>query len=470
MSRLVVVSNRLPSTAARSATLDLPAGGLVSVLFDALRRHRGGGLWVGWDARGSRRPRRIHREGIGLLGLPLAEEEVAGYYEGFCNQALWPVLHSLPSRARFRLDDLASYRRVQERFARALLRELRPSDLLWIHDYHLLLLAPRLRDLGFRGRIGFFLHTPFPSPDIWELLPGAADLLAGIASADLVGLQTRRDLRNFREATRSLDRSRARLRAVNVAVLPVGIEPRDFEPTPAIERRPKSSSHLSHLVGGRKALLGVDRLDYSKGLIERFRAFELFLRDHPDWRRRVCLVQIASPSRGALDWYRRERESVERAAGRINGELGDVDWTPIRYLHQSFPRATLARLYRGADVGLVTPLRDGMNLVAKEFVAAQRASDPGVLVLSRFAGASETMSRAVLVNPWVAEETALAIAGALAMPLAERQSRQRALLRVVRRDTATGWCRRFLDELARRPESAAPAAVEKRRGSAARPR
>lgn len=195
-------------------------------------------------------------------------------------------------------------------------------------------------------------------------------------------------------------------------------------------------------------MVGVDRLDYSKGLPERFRAFALFLHRHPEWRRRVCLVQIASPSRGGLEWYRRERLELEQLVGRINGELAEVDWTPIRYLHRSFGRETLARLYRGADVGLVTPLRDGMNLVAKEFVASQRASDPGVLVLSRFAGASATLSEALPVNPYVIDETADAIHAALEMPLAERRRRHRKLLRIVRRDTASAWAEGFLTSLA----------------------
>jgi trehalose 6-phosphate synthase len=447
MSRLVVVSNRLPEALSGGRGFDLPAGGLVRVLFDALRDRRGGGLWVGWDPRARGRPRRLRHDGIERIGLPLPAGEVAGYYEGFCNQALWPILHTLPSRAEFQLADLASYRSAQERFAGVLRGELRRSDVVWIHDFHLLLLAPLLRSFGFRGRIGFFLHTPFPAPDVWALLPASEEMLVAFGAIDLVGVQTRRDQRHLRDALRPhFPRSAARP-APRVEAFPVGIQASEFEPSAATERRPKPASHLAQLVGGRKSILGVDRLDYSKGLIERFRAFERFLRDHPEWRRRVCLVQIASPSRVGLAWYRRERRELDLAAGRINGELGDVDWTPIVYLRRSFPRATLARLYRGADVGLVTPLRDGMNLVAKEFVAAQRASDPGALVLSRFAGAAESMTAALLVNPWVIEETAAAIRRALEMPLDERRSRQRALLRVVRRDSAVAWRSRFLAAL-----------------------
>ncbi len=457
MSRLVVVSNRLPAFPARGSTFDLPAGGLVAVLFDALRARREGGLWLGWNdrAHGVARIRRCRQSRVTLVGVALPPAEVEGYYDGFCNQALWPILHCFPGRARFDLEHLLRYRAAQERFARALDRELRPGDQVWIHDYHLLLLPELLRRRGFRGRVGFFFHTPFPPSDLWSLLPDAAPLLTGVSHADLVGFQTRGDLANFADVRRRLLASRGRAtpsrrirRGPRLGVFPVGIDAAEFEPSATVERRPKSKSSLVLLAGGRRVVLGVDRLDYSKGLPERFRAFALFLRNHPEWRRRVCLVQIASPSRGSLDWYRRERAELEQLVGRINGELAEVDWTPIRYLHRSFAREALARMYRGADVGLVTPLRDGMNLVAKEFVAAQRKTDPGVLVLSRFAGASDSLRDALLVNPYVIDETAAAIATALEMPLAERQRRHRALRRIVRRDSARAWSERFLDALA----------------------
>jgi trehalose 6-phosphate synthase len=456
MSRLVVVSNRLP-VAARAA--EPPAGGLVNVIADAFARRRGGGLWVGWDDHAGRpgRLRRSRRDGVELVGLGLSREEVEGHYLGFCNRALWPILHGFPSRAHFALADRDSSLRAQRRFARVLLKALAPSDLVWIHDYHLLRLPRLLREGGFRGRIGFFLHTPFPATDLWSLLPDAEAMLVDLAAADLIGLQSRRDLVNLRDALRRLagargagSRMRLGARSLRLAVVPAGIEPRDFEPGPEAAARPRASGYLSQLVGGRRTVLGVDRLDYSKGLIERFLAFERFLRNRPEWRRKVCLVQIASPSREGLEWYRRERRELELAAGRINGELGDVDWTPILYLRRTFPRATLARLYRGADVGLVTPLRDGMNLVAKEYVAAQRPHDPGVLVLSRFAGASDSLTAALQVNPWIVEETAEALARGMSMPLAERRRRHRLLLAAVRRDTASAWYDRFLSLLAAR--------------------
>ena len=458
MSRLVVVSNRLPALSARGGTFDPPAGGLVSVLLDALVRRRGGGLWLGWDDRseGASRTRRDAASGVTLVGIGLPRPLVEGFYDGFCNQALWPILHCFPGRARFEMGHLDRYREAQERFARSLAHRLRPGDQIWIHDYHLLLLPELLRRGGFRGRIGFFFHTPFPPADIWGTLPAGGELLAGVAHADLIGFQTRGDLSNFADCRRRLavrDAAGPLARSApprpRLGVFPVGIDVRDFEPSEAVERRPKGRSSLVEMVGGRRVVLGIDRLDYSKGLTERFRAFALFLERHRDWRRRVCLVQVASPSRQRLECYRQERAELEHLVGRINGELGEVDWTPIRYLHRSFARATLPRLYRGADVGLVTPLRDGMNLVAKEFVAAQRRNDPGVLVLSRFAGASDSLRDALQVNPYVVEETAEAIARALEMPLAERIRRHRGLLRVVRRDSAAAWAKRFLGALAR---------------------
>ncbi len=245
-----------------------------------------------------------------------------------------------------------------------------------------------------------------------------------------------------------------RRRKGEVGVFPVGIDPLAFEPSAAAARRTRASGYLAQLVGDRRVVLGVDRLDYTKGLLERFRAFGLFLERHPEAHRKVCLVQIASPSREGLEWYKRERRTLEELVGRINGEFAEFDWTPIRYLRRSLPRETLARIYRGAEVALVTPLRDGMNLVAKEFVASQRPREPGVLVLSRFAGASEELDAALLVNPWIVEETAEAIARALALPLEERRDRHQRLLAAVRARTAADWAASFLAALGGRPLAA----------------
>jgi alpha,alpha-trehalose-phosphate synthase [UDP-forming] len=455
--RLVVVSNRLPvgRPTGTGGELELPAGGLVSALLGALEALPKS-LWVGWDSRrnGGRRTTETRVRGVRLVGIPLERRMLEGYYEGFCNQALWPLLHCFPSRVVFEPRHLEAYLEVQERFAGVVARRVRRGDAVWVHDYHLLGLGEALRRRGVSAPIGFFLHTPFPPDDLWEILPRARGFLAALLEYDLVGFHTRSYLENYVGACRRelgaewdgewLRRGR---RQQKVAVHPVGIDPADFEPGPRVLRQRRGSSALTRIAHGRRVVLGVDRLDYTKGLLERFRSFEIFLGQHPEWRDRVCLVQIASPSRGSLPWYAHERRELELLVGRINGELGRMDWLPILYLHRSYPRETLARFYRDAEVALVTPLRDGMNLVAKEFVAAQRPDSPGVLVLSRFAGAAEHLRDALLVNPYVPAECGEVIYEALEMPPEERRRRHATLLAAVRAESAAEWAGRFLDDL-----------------------
>jgi trehalose 6-phosphate synthase len=461
MTRLVVVSNRLPigRPSGLGGELELPAGGLVSALLAALEAQPSS-LWIGWDRRvpPGARPS-LHSVGsVTLVGLPLERAQVEGYYDGFCNQALWPLLHCLPGRVVLEPKHLASYLGVQERFAFAVADRLRADDVVWVHDYHLLRLGSALRRQEVGSRLGFFLHTPFPPLDLWAILPRARDFLAAIAEYDLVGFHTRGYLENYVHACRhelgaEWDGTHLRLgaRRQRVGVYPVGIDPATFEPSPEVIKRRPRPGRLTRMVRGRQVILGVDRLDYTKGLPERFRAFEILLREHPEWLDRVCLVQIASPSRSNLPGYARERRDLERLVGRINGELGRLDWVPIRYLYRSFPREDLARFYRSADVGMVTPLRDGMNLVAREYVASQLPDRPGVLVLSRFAGAAESLIDALRVNPYVPAECAEALHEALTMPVEERRRRHARLLEVVRLQSAAAWAFRFLDDLVGRP-------------------
>ncbi|KAB2955075.1 MAG: trehalose-6-phosphate synthase, partial [Thermoanaerobaculia bacterium] len=458
VSRLVVVSNRIPvgRPSALGGELELPAGGLVSALLGALEK-RSDSVWIGWDSRApaGARPTQIAAHGVTLVGLPLERAEVEGYYDGFCNQALWPLLHCFPGRVVFEPRHVAAYFAVQERFADAVAARVRPGDAVWVHDYHLFGLARALRARGVTAPLGFFLHTPFPPDDVWSILPRARRLLGALLDYDLIGFHTRHYLENYIQACRrelGAEWRDGRLAAgeqrQRVGVYPVGIEPADFEPSASLLRRKAMPGRLAKMARGRRVVLGVDRLDYTKGLPERFRAFELFLRARPDWHDRVSLVQIASPSRADLPEYERERRDLERIVGRINGEFGRVDWVPLRYVHRSHPRDELARFYREADVALVTPLRDGMNLVAKEFVAAQRPERPGALVLSRFAGAAETLTEAIRVNPYVPAECAEALAEALEMPIEERLRRHAALLATVRAETASKWATDFVAALA----------------------
>lgn len=459
MRRLVLVSNRLPSLPAAGAEeRGRPVGGLATALSGALKTAPGS-LWLGWSGTASSAgadERAVKRtlDGVQLVGLPLTQREIAQYYRGFCNETLWPIFHGFLGQIRLDSRNHDCYRQVNERFARALAPLLRPADLVWVHDYHFLGLGRELRRLGWKGAIGFFLHIPFPPYELWEVLPRSRELLLAMLDYDLVGFQTRSALDNYlycwrRQFDGSWDGVSLAVgpRSQRAGAYPIGIEPSIFLP-PESARRPRARrGELSRVVRGRRLLLGVDRLDYTKGIPERLLAFEALIGAHPALRRRVSFVQIASPSRSRVPQYTEQKQRVDSLVGRINGELADHDWVPLRYLYRSYPQEVLARFYREADVGLVTPLRDGMNLIAKEFVAAQYPDSPGVLVLSRLAGAAEQLPEAVLVNPFCPDEVAEGIAQALAMPIEERRERHGALLSTVLAGTAGDWSRRFLDDL-----------------------
>jgi len=476
MKRLVVVSNRLPIVRpmAGSHEVDIPAGGLASAVFAALRRAPGS-LWLGWSGKVEPADRahqiaRTRAGGVDLIGLPLMQREASDYYQGFCNSGLWPLFHCFPGRVRMDLRQEACYRGVQMRFAETLRPLLRPDDLIWVQDYHLLLLGRELRRLGWTGRIGFFLHIPFPPYDLWQLLPDPRGFLRALLQYDVVGFQTTGSLDNYvygcvreLQARRNGGRIVAEGRVQQARVYPVGIDPDEFVPARGTAPKRGRRGVLARVVRGRRVILGVDRLDYTKGIPERILAFEEFLTRHPEWRKKVSCIQIASPSRTSVPQYLEQKRALESLVGRVNGELAEHDWVPIRYLYRSYPRTTLARFYREADVGLVTPLRDGMNLVAKEFVAAQHPEAPGVLVLSRCAGAADELHEAILVNPYIPAEVGEGIDRALAMPLQERCRRHAALLERIQTYTVHDWGRRFLEDLARRHEpDERPAGLSKR--------
>jgi trehalose 6-phosphate synthase len=460
MSRLVVVSNRLPAGRPRDGIEErgTPVGGLATAILDALRR-RNDSVWVGWSGRSAEAERadRLSRtlvHGVDLLGLALTDAEIDGYYHGFCNQTLWPLLHCFQGKVRIRLAHEEAYRAVQARFADALMRLLKPDDLVWVHDYHLMLLGRELRRRGWKGRVGFFLHTPFPPLEMWQILPQPEDHLDALLQYDVAGFHVSGFLENYIHCCRRMLRAswdggwlEARGRRQHVEAYPVGIEPDDFRRAAGDGSGRKRSGTLIRALRDRALILGVDRLDYTKGIPERLQAFERLVRRHEEWRKRLVFVQIASPSREEVPEYGEQRRRIEALLGRINGELGEHDWVPIRYLYRAYERGFLARLYRQADVGLVTPLRDGMNLVAKEFVAAQDPDDPGVLVLSLSAGAAQQLEEALLVNPFITADLARGMHRALVMPLEERRERHAALLRRIRRETASDWARRFVRDL-----------------------
>jgi trehalose 6-phosphate synthase len=456
LARLVVVSNRvgIPDRSAR-------AGGLEVAIRPALRKR--GGLWFGWSGRATDNepgPAKIvEHDNVTYATIDLRKDDYQEFYNGFANRVLWPILHYRLDLAEFTRRDLGGYFRVNEFFAKNLEKLLRPDDVIWVHDYHLLPLARALRERGHKNKIGFFIHVPCPPPEILTALPNHEQLIPALGQYDLVGFQTDVDAANF---SRYLDNETNLTpvdsdgfsigdRVVRVGVFPVGVETEAFG---RLARRAIESAFVREVLeslSGRAMIIGVDRLDYSKGLPERMNAFERFLHNFPDWRGKVTYLQITPRSRTGIQEYADIGRQVGEAVGRINGAYGEASWTPVRYINKAHSRTALAGLYRGARAGLVTPLRDGMNLVAKEYVAAQNEEDPGVLILSRFAGAARECTAALLVNPYDPEGVAIAINRALSMPLAERQQRQAANHKVLLANDLGHWAERFLGMLEHPP-------------------
>ncbi|WP_209424479.1 trehalose-6-phosphate synthase [Pararhodobacter sp. SW119] len=451
MSRLIVASNRTANPGEERA------GGLAVALGDALAER--GGVWFGWS--GEIVPRetrgiRLAVEGnidFALADLTAAEHQ--GYYLDFANRALWPVFHYRVDLAVF--DDAAfdTYAAVNRRFGRLLLQLLRPADVVWVHDYHFLLLGDALRDNGWRGRIGFFLHIPFPPAEIFAALPHHQRLARGMAAFDLLGFQTERDVGNFtrymveEHGAERLDDGRIKVfdHLIRAQAFPIGIDPDEVASMAESEEARTASNQLGRMIESRSLVIGVDRMDYSKGLPQRLQAFGRLLDEDERLCGRVNLLQIAPPSRETVEAYRDLREELDRLTGRVNGDHSDLYWTPIRYIARSYSREVLAGLFRLARVGLVTPLHDGMNLVAKEYIAAQDPQDPGVLILSEFAGAAERMQAAILVNPHDVDGMADAIRRALEMSREERTERWTSLMQEVRDHDVVAWRQNFLSAL-----------------------
>jgi len=444
--RLVIVSNRIPTEAE-------PAGGLIVALHECLTEI--GGLWVGCAPD----PVDVPTPGLTQIGeaayrratFDITPLEHEGFYLGYANSVLWPLFHRRLDLISVDGRHAEAYLAVNARVARLLADELAPDDLLWVHDYHFLPLAYELRRLGVTNRIGFFLHTPFPMSADLPALPQSDVFPDWMAAFDLVGLQTERDVAALLEMFRSdpeaeiLLNGKLRRRGAEFQAMsfPIGINADEF----GAQADLAGPDDPLALPAGEKLLIGVDRLDYSKGLVNRFEAFGAYLDRRDDGDPRATFLQIAPPSRGDLEAYRDIRAELESASGRLNGTHAALDWIPIQYICRPVPRGQVAGLLRRADVGLVTPLADGMNLVAKEYVAAQDPGDPGVLILSHFAGASEQMTQALCVNPYDIDEMADAIRQALSMPLRERKDRHAALLAGVRERGITWWTQNYLARL-----------------------
>jgi trehalose 6-phosphate synthase len=455
LSRLIVISNRIARPAGRGAA---QTGGLAMALTAGLRA--GDGLWFGWSGRtvehftGEVSTSR-NNEGVQVATIDLEEEDVRLYYNGFANKTLWPLLHYRMDLAAYDRQFSEGYERVNRRFADSVRPLIEPDDLVWVHDYHLIPLAAELRRLGVNNRIGFFLHTPWPARQLVVVLPRHRQLVESLFAYDLIGFQTTEWLEAFEEylahevggGIARDGRLEAFGKTVRAGAFPIGIDAEEFV---AQTRSPAATRMYDRMAAQavfRSMMVGVDRLDYSKGLDDRFLGFELFLHDNPDFQGKVFLLQIAPLSRDEVDAYQDIRNRLDTLSGRINAAFADTDWSPIRYVNRNFRRDELAGVYRAARVGLVTPLRDGMNLVAKEYVAAQNPEDPGVLVLSRFAGAALQMREALIVNPFSHEEMSEALKRALTMDLGERRRRHEALLSGVMKDDVNAWRDAFVNAL-----------------------
>lgn len=472
MNRLVVVSNRVPMPTSSGHA----AGGL-AVALEGLMDKRGG-VWFGWSGAiaADAAVKAIHTEviaGVTYATMDLTQEEHDSYYGRFSNGVLWPMLHTMPQLMDYERRDAQTYREVNGRFAEALLPMLRPNDILWIHDYHLLALPALLRSQGVRNPIGFFLHIPFPSPDVLASAPEAAALTRDLLGADLIGFQTDRDVANFAAAAQQvagaveLESGWLGLygRRIRIGAFPVEIDAEEFAETAKHAAATPAAERLRRSLLGQKLILGVDRLDPTKGIVQRIEGLRRLLETRPSWRRNVTFLQIAAVSRKDVQAYQELREELDGVAGALNSDYGDPDWAPLRVMARGVGRNVVAGYMRAAAVGLVTPLRDGMNLVAKEYVAAQDPSDPGVLVLSRFAGAARQLDAAILVNPHDSDDMADAMDRALRMDLEERRARQAALWKAIAQTSPVGWGRAFLAALveAVSTASAAPATTGRTR-------
>jgi len=453
LARVFIISNRV---AVPDPERGVHAGGLEVALKATLRRHDC--VWLGWSGEvkpaGETETRTVVAGGVTYIVTDLSEEDYEEYYNGFANRVLWPILHYRLDLAEFTRRDLSGYLRVNDHFAAELDKVLEPDDIVWVHDYHLLPLAKALRQRGRHNRIGFFLHIPLPPPEILTAMPNHETLIPALLHYDLVGFQTDGDAQNFARYLASECGMPAHIprrigvddRTMRVGVFPVGIETREFTRR---ARRAVRSEFVRNVRASTPGalMLGVDRLDYTKGIGLRLDAYERFLMANPKWHGNVTFAQIAPKSRSAIHEYAQMEREIDTAAGRINGVYGTVSWTPLRYINRAYTRTALAGLYRLARVGIVTPLRDGMNLVAKEYVAAQDPEDPGVLILSRFVGAAAEFEHTLIVNPYDPEAVGAAMCRALEMPRDERIDRHRKLYQALLENDIRHWGDRFLSAL-----------------------
>ena len=456
MSRLIVISNRVAVPKARGAAG--AQGGLAGALNSALKEN--GGIWFGWSGQETERfdgsINMTRSDGVTFATIDLEEQEVDEYYNGYANRTLWPLFHYRIDLAEYEREFGKTYERVNERFAEAVMPLVEPDDTVWVHDYHLIPLGGRLRAHGLKNRIGFFLHTPWPPTRLLVSLPYHERLVTTLLAYDLVGFQNDEWLESFlhycrKELHAEVDEDTGTIRyegrTVIAKAFPIGVDYDHVMDQCASDEAQQAYDRLVDSTRGRTAMIGVDRLDYSKGLPERLDGIGRYFDQHPERVRDLVYIQIAPPSRADIGTYQNIRALLEQKTGQINGERSEVDLVPIRYVNKGHSLAELCGFYRASKIGLVTPLRDGMNLVAKEYVAAQDPDDPGVLILSRFAGAAQQLTEALLVNPHSPDDLSHNIAIALEMPKEERVRRWESLIETVREDNVIRWRKNFVSEL-----------------------
>ena len=464
--RLIVVSNRLPMVIEKDENGEWSSnpstGGLVSVLAPILKER--GGLWIGWPGT-SDAPKEAVESAmseassiaeIDFATVQLTSQEIDKYYAGFSNEILWPLFHDMIGKCNFDPEYWSSYQAVNRKFAAKILENLKPDDFVWIHDYHLLFVGQALREMGVKERIGFFLHIPFPSPDIFLQLPWGLDILKSLLSLDLIGLQTLRDQRNFVQCVckhmidTNVEGSGQIItllfgnREVRVGALPIGIDYHDFAVSAASREVAERAWYIHEKQGKRQIVLGIDRLDYTKGIPERLRAYRYALKAFPELCGKIVLFQVVVPSRHDIPKYEDLKEEIDRLVGNINGEFGRFDWMPIHYFYRALSREELLAYYRTSEIALITPIKDGMNLIAKEFCAVSLERN-SVLILAESAGAADQLQEgALMVNPNDQKAIAEAIYHAYKMPFAERSERMDRMRDIIRQTDIRWWVKSFM--------------------------
>lgn len=460
MSRTIIVSNRLPVKVLKDKDGELTykpsEGGLATGLGSIYKK--GNNLWVGWPGRyfKSKKNEKIAREALeeqNMRPVFLTEEEIKLYYEGFSNETLWPTFHYFNQNALYKKSYWKAYEKVNQKFCDVILKELNPGDKIWVHDYQLMLVPKMIRDVKPDVSIGYFLHIPFPSFEVFRLLPWRRELLDGVLGADLVGFHTYDDMRHFLSSVSRIcyiSNQQGQIlkdrRTVVTDSFPIGIDYNKYARQAAHPQTLSREVEYRTSLGQQKLILSIDRLDYSKGIPARLQIFDIFLERYPEYQGKVSLLMVVVPSRDKVDKYKDLKEAVDLLVGRINGKYGTVNWTPIHYFYRSFPLEDLSAFYRMADVAMVTPMRDGMNLVCKEYVAS-KLDQRGVLILSEMAGASKELSDALIVNPNDKHQVVKAIYRALTMPVEEQERHMSIMQETLKKFNIHHWVDLFFSRL-----------------------